>query len=182
LNAVLYVLILWRFDFGWHTLVYFIFSSSLIVITFIDLDFQIIPDRITLSGIPIGFLAGSFFLPDPFARSSLLGMKESLIGTITGFALFYLVSLIGSAIFKKEALGGGDVKMMAMVGALMGWKTVILTTFLGSLTGSIFGILLMVSKGKDRMAKLPFGPFLALGTIITLFYGQEILSWYIGGR
>jgi leader peptidase (prepilin peptidase)/N-methyltransferase len=180
LNAVLYVLILWRFDFGWHTLVYFIFSSSLIIITFIDLDFQIIPDRITLSGIPIGFLAGSFLLPDPFARSSLLGIKGSLIGMIAGFGVFYLVALIGSAIFKKEALGGGDVKMMAMVGALMGWKTVILTTFLGSLTGSILGILLIVSKGKDRMTKLPFGPFLALGTVITLFFGQEILSWYLG--
>ncbi len=182
LNAIMYALILWRFDFGWHTVIYFVFSSSLIVITFIDLDFQIIPDKITLSGIPIGFLVGSFLLPDPFARSSLLGMKESLIGMITGFGLFYLIALIGSAIFKKEALGGGDVKMMAMVGALMGWKTVLLTTFLGSLTGSIVGVLLMVLKGKDRKAQLPFGPFLALGTIITLFYGQEILSWYLGGR
>ena len=182
LNAIMYALILWRFDFGWHTVIYFVFSSSLIVITFIDLDFQIIPDKITLSGIPIGFLVGSFLLPDPFARSSLLGMKESLIGMATGFGLFYLVALIGSAIFKKEALGGGDVKMMAMVGALMGWKTVLLTTFLGSLTGSIVGVLLMVLKGKDRKAQLPFGPFLALGTIITLFYGQEILSWYLGGR
>lgn len=182
LNAIMYALILWRFNFGWHTFVYFVFSSSLIVITFIDLDFQIIPDRITLSGIPIGFLVGSFLLPDPFARSSLLGMKESLIGMVTGFGLFYLVALIGSAIFKKEAMGGGDVKMMAMVGALMGWKAVLLTTFLGSLTGSIIGILLMVLKGKDRKAKIPFGPFLALGTIITLFYGQEILSWYIRGR
>jgi len=182
LNAIMYALILWRFDFGWHTVIYFVFSSSLIVITFIDLDFQIIPDKITLSGIPIGFLVGSFLLPDPFARSSLLGMKESLIGMATGFGLFYLIALIGSAIFKKEALGGGDVKMMAMVGALMGWKTVLLTTFLGSLTGSIVGVLLMVLKGKDRKAQLPFGPFLALGTIITLFYGQEILSWYLGGR
>ncbi|HYA12342.1 MAG TPA: prepilin peptidase [Thermodesulfovibrionales bacterium] len=182
LNAIMYALILWRFNFGWHTIIYFVFSSSLIVITFIDLDFQIIPDRITLSGIPIGFLAGSFLLPDPFARSSLLGMKESLIGMITGFGLFYFVALIGSAIFKKEAMGGGDVKMMAMVGALTGWKAVLLTTFLGSLTGSIIGILLIVLKGKDRKAKIPFGPFLALGTIITLFYGQEILSWYIRGR
>lgn len=182
LNAIMYALILWRFDFGWHTVIYLVFSSSLIVITFIDLDFQIIPDKITLSGIPIGFLVGSFLLPDPFARSSLLGMKESLIGMVTGFGLFYLVALIGSAIFKKEALGGGDVKMMAMVGALMGWKTVLLTTFLGSLTGSIVGVLLTVLKGKDRKAQLPFGPFLALGTIITLFYGQEILSWYLGCR
>jgi leader peptidase (prepilin peptidase)/N-methyltransferase len=72
--------------------------------------------------------------------------------------------------------------MMAMVGALMGWKTVILTTFLGSLTGSVFGILLIALKGKEKKSQIPFGPFLALGTIITLFYGQEIASWYLGGR
>jgi leader peptidase (prepilin peptidase)/N-methyltransferase len=79
-------------------------------------------------------------------------------------------------------LGGGDIKMMAMVGALMGWKTVILTTFLGSLTGSVFGITLMILKGKNRTTKLAFGPFLALGAIITLFFGQEISSWYLRGR
>jgi leader peptidase (prepilin peptidase)/N-methyltransferase len=182
LNAVLYLIIFWRFGFGLHTVIYFIFSSALIVITFIDLDFQIIPDRITLTGIPLGFLAGSFLLPDPFARSSLLGIKESLIGLVSGFGLFYLVALAGSAIFKKEALGGGDIKMMAMVGALMGWKTVLLTTFLGSLTGSVFGITFMVLKGKNRTTKLAFGPFLALGAIITLFFGQEISSWYLRGR
>jgi leader peptidase (prepilin peptidase)/N-methyltransferase len=182
LNAVLYLIIFWRFGFGLHTVTYFIFSSALIVITFIDLDFQIIPDRITLTGIPLGFLAGSFLLPDPFARSSLLGIKESLIGLVSGFGLFYLVALAGSAIFKKEALGGGDIKMMAMVGALMGWKTVLLTTFLGSLTGSVFGITFMVLKGKNRTTKLAFGPFLALGAIITLFFGQEISSWYLRGR
>jgi leader peptidase (prepilin peptidase)/N-methyltransferase len=182
LNAALYALILWRFGFGWHSVLYFAFSSALLVISFIDLDFQMIPDRITLLGIPIGFLAGSFLLPDPFDRSSLLGVKESLIGMIIGFGFFYLVALLGSAIFKKEALGGGDIKMMAMVGALMGWKTVILTTFLGSLTGSVFGILLIALKGKEKKSQIPFGPFLALGTIITLFYGQEIASWYLGGR
>jgi leader peptidase (prepilin peptidase)/N-methyltransferase len=182
LNAVLYLIVLWKFGFGLHTVVYFIFSSALIVITFIDIDFQIIPDRITLAGIPLGFLAGSFLLPDPFVRSSLLGIKESLIGLVSGFGLFYFVALAGSAIFKKDALGGGDIKMMAMVGALMGWKTVILTTFLGSLTGSVFGITLMVLKGKNRATKLAFGPFLALGAIITLLFGQEISSWYLSGR
>ena len=182
LNAVLYLMVFLRFGFGLHTAVYFVFSSALIVITFIDIDFQIIPDRITLAGIPLGFLAGSFLLPDPFARSSLLGIKASLIGLGSGFGLFSLVALAGSAIFKKEALGGGDIKMMAMVGALMGWKTVILTTFLGSLTGSVFGITLMILKGKNRTTKLAFGPFLALGAIITLFFGQEISSWYLRGR
>jgi len=182
LNAILYLIVFWRFGFGLHVFVYFVLSSSLIVITFIDLDFQIIPDRITLAGIPLGFLAGSFLLPDPFARSSLLGIKESFIGMVSGFAIFYLVALVGSAIFKKEALGGGDIKMMTMIGATMGWKTVILTTFLGSLAGSIFGITLMALKGKNMTTKLAFGPFLALGAIITLFFGQEIFFWYIGAR
>jgi leader peptidase (prepilin peptidase)/N-methyltransferase len=182
LNAVLYLTVYWKFGVGLETLVYFIFSSALIVITFIDLDFQIIPDSITLAGIPLGFLAGSFLLPDPLFRSSLLGMKTSFIGLITGFGLFYLVALAGSAIFKKEALGGGDIKLMAMVGAAMGWKAVILTTFLGSLAGSVFGIALMILKGKNRTTKIAFGPFLALGAVITLFFGQEIFFWYIGGR
>lgn len=182
LNAVLYVIVVWRFGFGLHSIVYFAFSSALVVITFVDLDFQIIPDRITLAGIPLGFLAGSFLLPDPFVRSSLLGIKASLIGLVGGFGLFYLVALVGSAVFRKEALGGGDIKMMTMVGAVMGWKSVVLTTFLGSLTGSIFGITLMVLQGKSRTTKLAFGPFLALGTIITLFFGQEIASWYLRGK
>jgi len=78
LNAALYILVLWRFGLDWHTLVYFIFCSALVAITFIDLDFQIIPDRITLSGIPIGLVAGSFLLPDPFMRYSLLGYKASI--------------------------------------------------------------------------------------------------------
>jgi len=180
LNAVFYVGILWRFGFGWHILAYSFFCSALIVIAFIDLDFQVIPDRITLSGIPLGLIAGSFLLPDPFSRFSLLGIKNSFIGMVTGFGFFYLVAFAGSAIFKKEALGGGDIKMMAMIGAVMGWKAVLLTTFLGSFTGAAFGIFLMVFKGEGRMTRIPFGPFLALGAVITLFYAQEILSWYLG--
>jgi leader peptidase (prepilin peptidase)/N-methyltransferase len=179
LNAVFYAAFLWKFGLGWHTLVYFVFSSSLIVITFIDLDFQVIPDWITLPGIPIGLLAGSFLLPDPFLRSSLLGIKKSLLGAFTGFGLFFLVALGGSALFKKEAMGGGDVKMMAMLGTLTGWKGVLSTTFFGSLTGSIVGIFLMLLKGKKKETKIPFGPFLAFGAVVTLFFGQEILSWYI---
>ena len=182
LNSVFYVALLWRFGFGWHTFVYFVFSSVLIVIAFIDLDFQIIPDRITLSGIPLGFIAGSLILTDPFSRSSLLGMKNSLIGMVSGFVAFYLIALAGSAILKKEALGGGDIKMMAMVGAVMGWKAVILSTFIGSLVGSVVGIFLMVLEGKNRHAKIPFGPFLALGALFTLFFGQDMLFWYLGGQ
>ena len=189
LNGVFYVAVVWKFGTGWHTLIYFALSSSLIVITFIDLDFQIIPDRITIPGIPIGLASSlmsmskwfpnTIFLIDPFLRSSSLGIKNSFIGMVTGFGLFYLVALSGSALFKKEALGGGDIKMMAMVGALTGWKGVLSTTFFGSLTGTIVGIFLILLKGKKKETKIPFGPFLAFGAVITIFFGQEILSWYI---
>ncbi len=78
-------------------------------------------------------------------------------------------------------MGGGDIKMMAMIGAILGWKGVILTTFLGSLSGSVIGILSVLIRGREKGSLIPFGPFLALGSLITLFYGQEILSWYLRG-
>ncbi len=174
LNAVLYVFVLWRFGAAWSTVIYFIFCSALIVITFIDLDFQIIPDVITLPGIVIGFVAGSLLMPDPFTRYSRLGFPASIIGFLAGGGLYYAI-----AILSKGGMGGGDIKMMAMVGALMGWKSVILTTFLGSCTGAIVGVFLMIFKGKGRKTKIPFGPFLALSALITLFFGREIFQWYI---
>jgi leader peptidase (prepilin peptidase) / N-methyltransferase len=174
LNALLYVAVFWRFGAGWHTPVYFVFCSALIVITFIDLDYQIIPDRITIPGIPIGILAGSFLLPDPFMRYSLLGLKASIIGFLAGGGLYYSI-----AVLSRGGMGGGDIKMMAMVGGVMGWKSVLLTTFIGSLTGSVLGLFLMVIKGKGRKTKVPFGPFLALGALVTLFWGQEIFDWYL---
>lgn len=174
LNAILYVLTLWRFGIEWYTLVYFILCSSLIVITFIDIDFQIIPDRITIPGIFIGLIAGSLFLPDPFMRYSVLGFKSSIIGFTIGGTIYYAIAVI-----SKGGMGGGDIKMMAMVGSFMGWKSVLLTTFIGSLTGSLFGLFLMIFKGKGRKTKVPFGPFLAIGTFITLFYGQELLDLYL---
>ncbi len=177
LNAALYVLVLWRFGIGWYIPLYFLFCSALIVIIFIDLDFQIIPDSITLPGIVIGLIAGSFLLPDPFMRYDTLGFRSSIIGFLTGGGLFYAV-----AVLSRGGMGGGDIKMMAMVGSFMGWKTVLMTTFFGSLTGAVLGIMLMAFKGKGRKTKIPFGPFLALGTFVTLFYGQEILTWYLSGR
>jgi len=180
LNAVFYVLVLWRFGFGWHSLVYFVFCSSLILISFIDLNFQIIPDVITLPGIPMGIVFGGFLLINPFMRDLSLGLKSSLTGAFIGFGLFYLIAVAGSHIFKKEAMGGGDIKLMAMVGGFLGWKGVILTTFLGSLSGAIVGVLMILFKVRGHGSRIPFGPFLALGSMITLFYGQEIFYWYIG--
>ncbi|PKL50411.1 MAG: prepilin peptidase [Nitrospira bacterium HGW-Nitrospira-1] len=179
LNAFFWLLVFWRFGPGWNSAIYAMLCSAMIVITFIDYDFQIIPDRITLPGIPLGLVAGSFFLPDPFLRATDLGYMASLIGAGSGFLFFYLIAFLSLKILKKEGMGGGDIKLMAMTGAFLGWKAVILTTFLGSLFGSIIGIGLMVFKGRQKGSLIPFGPFLAAGALISLFFGQEILKWYL---
>jgi leader peptidase (prepilin peptidase)/N-methyltransferase len=177
LNAALYLMVLYRFGPGWYTPLYFAFVSAAVVISFIDLDFQIIPDSITLAGIPIGLVAGALLLPDPFSRMDLLGLRASALGAAAGFGLFYAVAYL-----SRGGMGGGDIKMMAMVGAVTGWKGVLLTTFLGSFAGSVIGIFLMIFKGKGRKTRIPFGPFLALGAVLTLLLGQELLGWYLHVR
>jgi leader peptidase (prepilin peptidase)/N-methyltransferase len=179
LNALLFVIVVWRFGLGGHSLVLCAFCSAMIVITFIDLDFQIIPDVITLPGIVIGLAAGSLILPDPFDRFSMLGFRDSVIGLVSGGAVFFLIAEVSYRILGQEAMGGGDIKLMAMIGAFLGWKSVLLTTFSGSLLGSIAGIVLMILTGRGRRARIPFGPFLAAGALISLFYGQELLSLYL---
>jgi leader peptidase (prepilin peptidase) / N-methyltransferase len=173
INGLLYVAVLWRFGIGVQALPYLAFCSALVVITFIDLDFQIIPDRITLPGIVLGLIAGSFIAPDPFTRTAPLGLIPSLTGFLVGGGLFYAI-----AILSRGGMGGGDIKMMAMVGGLTGWKSVLLTTFAGSVAGSVFGIGLMLLKGKGRKTKIPFGPFLAGGALVAVFFGREIFHWY----
>ncbi len=169
INGIGYPAILWRFGFTAEAAIYFILFSTLVVISFIDLDHQIIPDLITLPGIPLGFLLASTVLP--------AGIKNSLIGILLGGGLLYLVAFI-----SRGGMGGGDIKLMAMIGAFLGWKDVLLTIFVGSLLGSVVGIFLMVSKGKGRKHPVPFGPFLSLGTIVSIFWGKEIIWWYLNLR
>ncbi|RJR20061.1 MAG: prepilin peptidase [Nitrospiraceae bacterium] len=180
LNAVLYVMVLKRFgpDSPWVVAVYFVFVSVLLVIFFIDLDHQIIPNSITLPGIPIATILGATILPDPFSAYEMLGLKGALAGFAAGGGFFYLVAVLGKAVFKKDAMGGGDIKMMAMAGGILGWKGVILTTFMGSLLGSVIGVSLIMLKGREWGSRIPFGPYLATGALITLFWGRDILQWY----
>ncbi len=184
INGILYLIIYSRFLMHkpWVLLIYFAFTSALIVIFFIDLDHQIIPDGITLPGMVIGLIAGLFFLPDPFSRKDSLGFTSSIIGLLSGGLSFYLIAILGRIILRKEAMGGGDIKMMAMVGAFLGWKGVILTTFVGSLIGSISGITMILLRGHEWGTRIPFGPYLATGAIITLLFGEEIMRywmWYL---
>ena len=152
-------------------LVYFAFIASLITVTVIDLYHQIIPDAISLPGIGVGLLA-SLVIPQ-------VTFFNSLIGILLGGGSLFLVATVYQWLFKREGMGGGDVKLLAMIGAFLGWKSVILTILLGSLIGSITGIIIMILKGKDFKYAIPFGPFLSLGAVISLFYQNEMISWYL---
>jgi leader peptidase (prepilin peptidase)/N-methyltransferase len=145
--------------------------ASLIVITVIDLYHQIIPDGISLPGIGVGLLTS---LVNP-----QITFFNSLMGILLGGGSLFLVATLYEWIFKREGMGGGDVKLLAMIGAFLGWKAVILTILLSSLIGSITGILIMILKGKDFKYAIPFGPFLSLGAVITLFYEESLVRWYL---
>jgi len=150
--------------------IYFAFCSSLLVITFIDLKHQIIPNTISIPGIGIGFLA-SFVLP----RITYL---DSLLGIILGGGILYLVAQSYYLVTKTEGMGMGDVKLLAMIGAFLGSKAVIITIFLSALLGSIVGITIILIKNKNRKYPLPYGPFLSLGAGISLFWGDILVAWY----
>ncbi|MEA3429379.1 MAG: A24 family peptidase, partial [Thermodesulfobacteriota bacterium] len=151
-------------------LVYFAFITALVVITFIDIDHQIIPDLITIPGIPASFLA-SFALPS-------ITYSESLLGMLAGSGSLLLVGWFYYLIKKTEGMGGGDIKLMAMIGAIVGWKGVIFTIFVSSLVGSLVGITIMLRTKNGMKIAVPFGPFLSIGAIAHIFFGPSLISWY----
>jgi leader peptidase (prepilin peptidase) / N-methyltransferase len=153
---------------------YFSFVAALIIITVIDLYHQIIPDVISIPGIGVGLL-GALIIPH-------ITFFNSLLGILLGGGSLFVVATLYQWFFKREGMGGGDVKLLAMIGAFLGWDAVILTILLSSLIGSITGIIIMVLKGKDFKYAIPFGPFLSLGAVIALFYKNEIISWYLQFR
>ena len=171
ITALSSLILIIKFGPSLSYLVYFAFVSALIVITVIDLYHQIIPDVISLPGIGVGLLV-SLIIPQ-------ITFSNSLIGVLLGGGSLFLVATLYQWLFKREGMGGGDVKLLAMIGAFLGWKAVILTILLSSLIGSVTGIMIMVLKGKNFKYAIPFGPFLSLGAVISLFYGQNIINWYL---
>jgi leader peptidase (prepilin peptidase) / N-methyltransferase len=148
----------------------------LLVISVIDLELKIIPDVLSLSLLAAGLAASPF--------NPLLGYgfgaraAEGLLGALFGFSIMVAIALGGKAIWKRDALGGGDVKLMAALGAFLGWQGVIATLFLGSLAGTLWAGSLLVMKKIQRGSYIPFGPFLALGALIFWFCGRDLRHWW----
>ncbi|MCP4345607.1 MAG: prepilin peptidase [Desulfobacterales bacterium] len=159
-----------RFSLTPEAVVYYAFISCLLVITFIDIDHQVIPNIMTLSGILIFFL-GSFALPD-------MTYKDALLGMLVGGGSLFAVAWLYRKITGKEGMGGGDVKLLAMMGTVIGWEGVVFTIFVSSAVGTLVGIIVMLHTRKTMKLAVPFGPFLSVGAITYLFLGREIINWY----
>lgn len=168
-TGLLMAAVFYRFGFTWECLIYAIVVPVLVIITMIDIEHQIIPDVLTLPGIPLCLAAGTY----------LNGFWDSLIGLLVGGGLFYLLAVGYLKTRGKEGMGGGDIKYIAAAGALVGWEQVLFIIFIGALTGGIFGGIGMGVKKLDFLSRIPFGPFLALATLISIFYGQPIVDWYM---
>lgn len=161
-------------SYGWHPQFWieFLFVSLLLIITFIDLDTYLIPDVLSLTGIVLGFGA-SFFTPR-------LSWLDSLLGIVLGGGFFLVIALGYQYLRHKDGLGGGDIKLLAMIGAFTGWPGVVLTVLASSVVGAVVGLLVMRHKGEGMGAMIPYGPFLAFGAVCYLFWGQAFYHWYFG--
>lgn len=160
-----------RYGLSWTYFSYFILVSALVAVIFIDYDHQIIPDVITYPGIVLGFIS-SLLLPD-------ITYRDSLLGILVGGGTLYLIGLAYLTLTKREGMGGGDIKLLAMIGAFLGWRAMPFTILVSAFLGLVVGITAMIKTGKDAKMAIPFGPFLSIGAILYLFCGESMTQWYL---
>lgn len=161
-----------RYGWSFQYLFTLAFGATLVTISFIDLNHQIIPDILSLPGILAGW-AVSFFFPNGF-------WFDSLIGSAAGGGALLLVAFIYEHLTGREGIGGGDIKLLTMIGAWMGWRALPLILLMSSLTGAVIGAVFLLLAGKGYRTRIPFGPFLSLGAMLYLFWGPQLTRWYFG--
>jgi len=170
LTGLLSVALFIRYGLSYQYFLYLLFTSVLVTISFIDLHHKIIPDVLSLSGIVVGLAAS--FMP------GTISWLDSLIGIIAGGGSLFLVAFVYERITGREGMGGGDIKLLAMIGAWLGWRQLYLVVLISSLVGAIVGIAFLLMAGKGFRVRIPFGPFLSLGAMVCLFFGSELMNWY----
>ena len=178
LTALLLVALFVGFGMTPKFLAYSIMTCGLIVATFIDFEIQEIPDEISMGGIVVGVLLALAFPSIMGGAGRLHSLLDSAAGMIAGGGSIFLLGVIGKLAFKKDAMGGGDVKLMAMIGSILGVKLVILTFFIAPFLGAVPGVILRIRKGFET---IPYGPFLSMAALISIFVGNKILGLLFGG-
>lgn len=172
LSGLIFALIYLKYGQSWVTLEYIVFGWSLLVVSFIDFDHMILPDVFTLSGIVIG-LAGAAINPE---RSFI----NALAGMLMGGGFLWLIAYLYLLFRKEEGMGGGDIKLLAWMGAVLGWTSIPFIILGSSIVGSIVGLVLAARSGAGLKSTIPFGPYLALAALIYMLGGDQIGLWYIG--
>lgn len=170
LMALLSAALIYRFGVTFDFFAYFLLCATLLVVIVIDIHHQIIPDTISLPGIAIGFLFSLF--------SDSLAWSDSLIGIITGGGILYAIAWGYFMLRKQDGMGGGDIKLLAMLGAWLGWQALPFIIFVSSLTGAIIGIIALRIQDENRNTRIPFGPFLSVAAILYLFFSHEIQHYF----
>ncbi|MDY6782914.1 MAG: prepilin peptidase [Cyanobacteriota bacterium] len=185
ITGLLFVATFWSFDLSWETLGYWAFLSWLLALAFIDLDTMTLPNSLTQSGLVTGLLfAVVLGLQTSTGDAPLISVLAThlmggIFGAVLGLWLLDLISLIGSVALGKTAMGAGDAKLAAMMGAWLGWKYLLVAGFIGCALGAFVGGAAIASGLLRRGQAIPFGPFLALGAILTVFWGETLLSGYL---
>ena len=171
-NALLYLYFLLQFGLSLEFLVFCYLATVLLVVFFVDLDFQIIPDQLTYSGMVLGLLVA--LLPGG------IDIASACIGLLVGGGALYLIAMLGDLLFKKESMGGGDIKLAAMLGAFLGWQKVLLIFLSSAVIGLVVSVVVMAFSAKLRQERvIPFGPFLALAAVVAMLYGDQIIAYYL---
>ena len=168
--ALLSVALLFKFGFTFAMPIYFVFTAALLVVIVIDFYHKIIPDVISLPGIVIGFLC-SFFNP-------VVTWQQSGIGLLIGGGVLYAIAAGYYLFTKREGMGGGDIKLLAMIGAFLGWQSLPFVVFGSSIIGAVVGIGAMAKQKKGGKTMIPYGPFLSIAALLYMFY-RELINYYL---
>ena len=171
LTAALSAMVAWQFGFSWEAGAALLLTWGLIALSMIDFDHQLLPDSITLPFLWVGLTLSLF----PVYVDSF----NSIIGALTGYLSLWMVYMLFKLLTGKEGMGHGDFKLLAMLGAWLGWKSLLTVVLLSSLVGAVVGIFLVLLRGRDKNIPIPFGPYLAAAGWITLLWGDDITRVYL---
>ncbi|MBN1445015.1 MAG: prepilin peptidase [Candidatus Omnitrophica bacterium] len=179
ISGLIFLLVYLKFGLTANFYIYALFAFCMLIMGFIDIDTYLISDVIVLPGIVLGLAFSSFFPQMHYGMARAESVLYSLTGIILGGGLLLFLGMVGKLLFRKEAMGGGDVKLLAMVGAFLGWKCVFITIFFASLLGTVISLTLIALKKKTMEDYVPFGPYLGLGAVISMFYKHILFLGFL---
>ncbi|HUA23158.1 MAG TPA: A24 family peptidase [Steroidobacteraceae bacterium] len=179
LTGILSAAVAWKLGFGWPAAAGLVLTWFLVALAFIDIDTQLLPDSLTLPLLWLGLLL-SLFAPPPGMAPIPMDMRSSIIGAIAGYLSLWTVYHLFRLLTGKEGMGFGDFKLLAALGAWLGWRMLLPTVLIAAAVGAVAGMALLASRGQNRSTPIAFGPFLAAAGWLMLMFGRELVTGYLG--